>query len=60
MTWTTKVSIKMFLHARLFPIKLSRIGLIIVPSVSKIIRNFPSILFLTLLACMWRYMIGDI
>ena len=41
----------MFLHARLFPIKLSRNGLVIVPSVSKIIRSFLSIFFLTLLAC---------
>ena len=41
----------MFLHARLFPIKFSRAGLVVVSSISKIIRSFPSILFLTLLAC---------
>ena len=47
MTWTTKVSLKMFLPARLFPMKFPRAGLAIVPSISKIIT---SILFLTLLA----------
>ena len=39
MTWNTKVFIKMFLHAKLFPIKFFRVGLVIVQSISKVIRN---------------------
>ena len=41
----------MFLDAVLFPVKFSKVKLVIAPSIFEIVRSFPSILFLTLLAC---------